>query len=241
MHYTVPMQHVCEHCGKVFKMKGNRPRRFCSRACYELGRTERTDRVCPTCGKTYSVPTAQLHKFRVCSWECRTARTTYAPCPRCGTMFNNKRGRMTHCSEACRRPLAFSTCETCGENFRHVPSASPRYCCFACYRRSTAETTPERLVRESLERIGCHFVQEYRVGRYSLDFAVPDLATDIEVDGDYWHRDERRNAKRDAALADLGWQTIRIKESTINDIGEDLDLYLRHKLAWIDGLLISRI
>lgn len=230
------MEHICEQCGEDFSEPGNRPRRFCSRACYELGRTERVTKTCPVCNKPFTVSTKVADRFTVCSWECRTAGTTYADCPRCGKRFNNKRGIMKHCSEECRRPAFLMDCENCGATFRRVPSDTDRrFCCFACYRSFTGETTPERLVREALDAANLDYQREWRVGRYSLDFAVLSVLLNIEVDGDYWHSDPAKDQRRDETLKAFGWTTLRLSESKIHELDDRLSAFLAHELAKRDA------
>lgn len=50
---------------------------------------------------------------------------------------------------------------------------------------------------------------EYAVANKSLDIAIPSLKLDIEYDGEYWHQDKAKDAKRDKELISLGWKVIR--------------------------------
>lgn len=54
--------------------------------------------------------------------------------------------------------------------------------------------------------------QQYRLGRYRLDFALVGRRIAIEADG-WVHRNApnaERDALRDAELAAMGWRTIRV-------------------------------
>jgi len=128
---------------------------------------------------------------------------------------NNRR----HCSEECRRPIVFITCKTCGGRFKVSPSAMNRrqFCCFACYRRSNAETSIEKTIRLSLESLGIPFEQEARIGRYSIDFLLRKQHIALEVDGNYWHRDRHRDARKTRFLAKHGWDVVRISETDVNN------------------------
>lgn len=86
------------------------------------------------------------------------------------------------------------------------------------------ESYPERAFREMLESFGytknIDFFQEYRVWRYSLDFAVlsNSLKLDIEVDGAQHFTMQGRidsDMKRDAFLRQNGWEVLRIKAKDI--------------------------
>lgn len=49
-----------------------------------------------------------------------------------------------------------------------------------------------------------------RRGWWFADIALPDQRIVIEVDGDYWHRDKERDARRDADIQSQGWDVIRM-------------------------------
>ena len=49
-----------------------------------------------------------------------------------------------------------------------------------------------------------------RRGWWFADVALPDQKIVIEVDGDYWHRDKERDARRDADIESQGWDMIRM-------------------------------
>jgi len=53
---------------------------------------------------------------------------------------------------------------------------------------------------------------------YLMDFALPDLGVDIEVDGEKWHssqEDKQSDKQRDMTLASLGWRVLRFTEMAI--------------------------
>lgn len=56
--------------------------------------------------------------------------------------------------------------------------------------------------------------QEYRIGKYRLDFAAPDVKIAIEVDG--WHHRSpegaARDAERDSWLRSEGWIVLRVDD-----------------------------
>jgi very-short-patch-repair endonuclease len=49
------------------------------------------------------------------------------------------------------------------------------------------------------------------VGRFFVDFGNPKARVAIECDGANWHKDKARDASRDAEIAELGWEVIRIR------------------------------
>lgn len=49
------------------------------------------------------------------------------------------------------------------------------------------ETTPEKMVREYLDKNNIKYIQEYNIDKYYVDFYIPKKNLIIEVFGDYWH------------------------------------------------------
>jgi very-short-patch-repair endonuclease len=69
--------------------------------------------------------------------------------------------------------------------------------------------------------------QQYRVGRYRLDFAFPDVKMGLEVDG--WHHRSpegaARDAERDSWLRSQGWLILRVDDRHGEDsFSEQVDL-----------------
>lgn len=50
-----------------------------------------------------------------------------------------------------------------------------------------AETAPEKIVREYLEKNNIIYEQEKEINKYFIDFYLPEYDSIIEVYGDYWH------------------------------------------------------
>ena len=65
------------------------------------------------------------------------------------------------------------------------------------------------------------FIPQYKVNLYKCDFYLPDLKVVLEIDGEIFHTEDRKQyeADRDAAITDSlgeGTEVIRIKASLIN-------------------------
>lgn len=212
----------CQHCGKSFYLQPFRVARneqFCSKPC-EIA-SKRISKVCPVCHKTFEVSKSTADRYTVCSRECRLALTRYVNCKRCGKRFANPPSESrSYCSEACRRPPMIRNCKTCGTPIRVEPKDTDhQFCSFSCYRKSQAETLLEQSIRLALNDFGISFEQEARIGRYSVDFLIISQRIAIEVDGDYWHQDARRDARKDAFLHNHGFHVVRIRESTVHQMG----------------------
>lgn len=204
------LRRTCVKCGKSFKCPAGRPREHCSRAC--ASRT--VDLTCERCSTIFRVPLSRADA-RHCSMDCKFPDVRNLPCKRCGVVFDTRQGRLSFCSEDCRRPPLIKSCLTCNRDFRSTPADNQRFCSFRCYRRHTGETEPEGNVRRCLEVLGHKYAQEAVVAnwRYSVDFLLPALDLIIEVDGSYWHsRTKDRDARKDAHMSAAGYQVIRLPD-----------------------------
>lgn len=209
---------TCEQCGQPLKgaqLKSGR--RFCCRACYEESRqVKMITKHCPVCDKDFVVPLATASRYTVCSYACRTVETKYIVCERCGKLFRAEKHIDRHyCSEKCRRPARMTACRHCGKDFRTGPSSNRQFCSIACYRRFTGENNIEKQARQALQALGIAFIQEHRVGRYSVDFMLPHHQIALEIDGTYWHQDKRRDARKDAFLRKYNLRVVRITDAEI--------------------------
>lgn len=80
-------------------------------------------------------------------------------------------------------------------------------------------TSPDaKAAREALMSTSVPFTQEYKLGPYWFDFAVPGLRLLIEVDGRTYHRHPSRQARDRAkqALAESGgWKLVRVSRPDV--------------------------
>ena len=98
----------------------------------------------------------------------------------------------------------------------------------------------EEVFFDALKSASILCVPQYRFDQYKLDLAIPDKRIDIEIDGEFWHRnlDGSRvlsDFKRDTLLTARGWL---VKRFWVYELQSDLDrcvrdieeeLYLRHQ------------
>jgi len=78
--------------------------------------------------------------------------------------------------------------------------------------------------------MGIAFVQEAALGRYCVDFLLPDSRVALEVDGTYWHQDGAREARRDRYIAKHGWRAVHVLDSEIENV-PDLTHLLASRIA----------
>lgn len=78
------------------------------------------------------------------------------------------------------------------------------------------ETSIEKKMRLALEEKLISFETQFKIGRFWVDFALTDYRLVIEADGEYWHQDKEKDAKRDEIIKSYGWRVIRFSEKQIN-------------------------
>jgi very-short-patch-repair endonuclease len=120
------------------------------------------------------------------------------------------------------------TCAECGKTYLNWLSLAgrTRFCSHTCRilwhnhrRRVLRPTGIERALRAALLARGIDATPEYRVGRFSIDLALPERKIAIEADGAYWHRQpkqQRADVRKAAYLAAQGWTLLRFTEAEIN-------------------------
>lgn len=135
--------------------------------------------TCENCFKSFTVDTLSKTRpdskafIKYCSDSCRTSarvskKVMYKrDCPHCGKSFDCTMKCMTN------------------------PEASKfkKYCSQKCVLAGTkkADTWIEREIEEHLKDSGIEYVQQFRVGRFTVDFLIPDKSLVIEANGDFWH------------------------------------------------------
>lgn len=79
-------------------------------------------------------------------------------------------------------------------------------------------TNLEAMVEGVLQKLGIPYIFDEKVGPYWPDFQLPGRKIILEADGDYWHREPRKNAaSRDSYFAKRGWKIRRLSETAIRE------------------------
>lgn len=164
--------------------------------------------ICNLCKNPYQVHECEVGRSKFCSRKCshkykKTVTGTSHP--------------------LWRRQLR--KCEWCNKKVWIKPAKLHefRFCSRQCLGAWTSAncqspTKPEIIVNDALEKLKIAFKSEYRIGKYSCDFALPQFHIIIEVDGDYWHSSPKRkklDKVKDIFLQEQGWKVIRFKEVDI--------------------------
>ncbi|MFJ9810709.1 DUF559 domain-containing protein [Streptomyces sp. NPDC101158] len=167
---------------------------------------------------------------KYCSDACRHVgkRTRAAKtCPVCATVFE-----VPASLEASRR-----TCSRkCRTEFLRTDPTLLAVLAQARHNQLTSRTPtrPERILYGMLDqviaesRLDVVWEPQYRVGRWTVDAAIPTLKIVLQADGDYWHglhpkwREDprvRRNMDNDAyqnrKLREMGWTVLRFWECNL--------------------------
>lgn len=80
------------------------------------------------------------------------------------------------------------------------------------------QMTPiESWLWHDLRAVDAVMYPQYPVAGFFVDFANPKAKVAIECDGEEYHQDEAKDAKRDAKLRDSGWTVYRISGKDCRD------------------------
>lgn len=96
---------------------------------------------------------------------------------------------------------------------------------------------PEQFFKKVIENEfeNTDVIQEYNVGRYSIDFAWPELKKAIEIDGEQHYRFEEvieRDKRKNTVLSDNGWQLLRIRWT---DMFHNTQTFIKQAKDFIDN------
>ena len=164
--------------------------------------------ICKQCGKTFYVQNCFGKTTKFCSRKCHY-------------LFNKTIRGDKH--------FLFNQvpkiCEWCGREYWVTQSRkeTAHFCSCQCHgaysvRKANKISKPEIIVNDALTNLGLLFESQYRIGKYSCDFALPQYNLVIEVDGDYWHSlsaSIKRDKRKDIYLSSKGWIVLRFKEKDI--------------------------
>lgn len=188
--------------------------------------------ICNKCG--FETEEKPQHKNSTCP-KCGKGRFQGWNQCECGNWFHPQRLEQRYCSKECgynyrktggkkgkhyphTQRARVGICPVCGKEYRAIGDFKDRrqiYCSHDCYMRSRLETTPEKIMREFLDKVGVEYKQEYKIGKYWADFYLPKHNAVIEVDGDYWHslpKVKEKDTRKDKYLKSKGINVMHIKE-----------------------------
>ena len=199
----------CVECGVALRGRGRRL--YCSDDCKLITRT------CATCGDEFKVQRKRKGRNFVCSLSCRPVRKWGNPpvdvsCQGCGATMSVypsqlNEGRGKYCSRSCsafHRPISGKPSKIADAAINEFLGMTPLLC--------------------ELEK---------RLGRWSVDMALPLHSIAVELDGEYWHglpAMVEKDRRKDEWMNAHGWRVIRISigrddtpQSIARRIAEELD------------------
>lgn len=147
-------------------------------------------------------------------------------------MSNVRKGKVL--SDEIRKKISISMKKYLDEN----PDKTPYL-----LNHSSKESYPEKIFRERLERENIQFVQEYKILRYSLDFAFPDKKINVEIDGETHLQKnvQKIDAERNKILQNLGWKVLRFRTFDVKTNIENCVQILKTELENSDVVQIFDI
>lgn len=130
-------------------------------------------------------------------------------CKNCNSVLNYDMRKRKTCSQKCKvEYLSDIQKNRIWEN----PNIHPNILCSKIKdKRSYPETMLEDYLLECGLVLGVDFIPQYKIGRYIVDFYIPNIKTIIEVNGRYWHNLESdREMLRTEYLKNLGYELYHL-------------------------------
>lgn len=126
---------------------------------------------------------------------------------KCGKISNKFKGK--HLSEDHKKKISASQKARLEQNKELTPYI---------LNHSSKQSYPEKYFSDIFKNdaLLCRCIQQYRVNRFRLDFAIPDIKIYIEIDGEQHYNDARiikHDKERTKILESLGWTGFRIRWS----------------------------
>ena len=211
---------TCKKCGKPFTVrKGHShyythcpdcrrqpPKKVLKKQSRESAKIAKN---CKYCGKEFFVFRNRVDEAKFCSMKCRDSMTERATivCAYCGkekTMLVSRiRSEHTCCSNRCANLFRLENGGLVGKMIQK--------------RGAGIRTKSEALVENVLIDLGIAYEFEFGIGRYSADFALPELSIVLECDG--WGHEtaiaKKHDQERDQYLREKGWRVVRVPNKEI--------------------------
>jgi len=118
--------------------------------------------------------------------------------------------------KALGRKLSPKTREKISESRKKYLLEHPDQVPYLLNHHSLGPSYPEVYWKAILDSNGIQYSEQFRIGLYSLDFAITANKIDLEIDGDQHYLDEKiveSDKRRTLYLESLGWKVIRIRWS----------------------------
>lgn len=83
------------------------------------------------------------------------------------------------------------------------------------------------MVGNYLTQAGIDYIEQVRMGKFWVDFLLPDRRIALESDGTYWHGSQKvkeRDARKTAFLEHQGWCVMRITDLELENAAFPLEL-----------------
>lgn len=78
---------------------------------------------------------------------------------------------------------------------------------------------PEKSMAKILDGLGQKYTRQFPVDRFFTDFALPKRKIVIEVDGEYWHQDKKKDRERQRIIEQQGYTVLRFTDNQLKNQG----------------------
>lgn len=211
---------ICDWCEKDFERnigrlnRNNTKNHFCDNKCQHDHRSHISEITkhknnCEECGKEYKLNTYKLEYSKYCSLKCsakakgrlsrgknssKYVERIKACCDWCSSDIYRTPNRLENrnynfCDEKCRQDWhknVYVKTDEFIENNRQVMLRN-----LSEGKIKLTETKPHVAINELLDKLGIKYINEFTFDLYSVDIKLTDFELLIEINGGFWHTDNR--------------------------------------------------
>jgi very-short-patch-repair endonuclease/endogenous inhibitor of DNA gyrase (YacG/DUF329 family) len=208
------LEKVCPQCGKIFRTKNDdKEKTTCSTKCsniYFIDKREPTEKTktinCIECGHL-----GLVHINASNAYQCENCINLKFKCATCDVIMKRKnKSKYGKCKKCFLKDPAFK--QKCKESQENAIKKGNH----KGWMSRKKISYPEKFFMEVLKNNNIEYTHELKVGRYFIDFAIGNIA--LEIDGSQHLREERiiKDKEKDKFLNDEGWIVHRIAWKSIN-------------------------
>ena len=221
---------ICKHCHESFS-KSNIQKHEVSCLKDPIVIQKHT-RKCPECNQDFISRRGQISCSQSCASKQKHGQTawnkglTAETNVSVATAMNTRKDRHKKglYDDRLSRPQTEETKQRISRARKKYLSENPDKVPYLLNHHSKGPSYPEKYWTEVLDSRDIIYEAEYRVGLYSLDFAIIDKKIDLEIDGNQHYFDKRiqeSDMRRTKYLESLGWSVIRIRWSDYQKLSKE--------------------
>lgn len=246
------VKYSCDFCKGTFtrqRKKLNKPLNFCTHECSsmynaEIYKSEAPHINCLYCGSDFRIKNHQKGSTKFCSRKCQGAWTSEnksgensplyverlcVNCTWCGQSIERTKHKLQlndyhFCNKVCKdswHKTVYLQRKDFKDKMKIVMTKN-----LVDGKIKQTKTKPHKIINEILDELSIKYINEFNIDYYSVDIYLPEHGLFIEINGGYWHCDNRDYKKIETIQQIKRIRLDKSKLSYIKNKFEKPPLYL---------------